>query len=110
MCILWLVVTVLETLSLSTTQKSAHITNCQCEMVYVHVWQMGHMCGLWWQAGWSLRLVGASSGTEEGSEDIITNTHVFIHTYTHLISPLINHQCFTTVHLPVSLEVGEGWR
>lgn len=42
----------------------------------VCVWQMGHMCGLWWQAGWSLRLEEASSGTEGGSEDSNTSSPI----------------------------------
>ena len=41
MCVVWLVVTVLETLLLSTTQRSAHITIYQCEIVCIC------MCGRW---------------------------------------------------------------
>lgn len=45
----------------------------------MYVWQMGHMCGLWWQAGWSLRLVEGfiwdRAGKGGGSQDSNMNTH-----------------------------------
>lgn len=44
-----------------------------------------------------------------GSEDNNKYTHIFINTQTHShYVPLINHQCFTTVHPPVTLEVVGG--
>lgn len=47
-----------DSLIVQSTKKRSHYQLSVRDVVYVHVWQMGHMCGLWWQAGWSLRFGG----------------------------------------------------
>lgn len=79
---MWLALMVLETLLLSTTQKSSHIANisvrfcvCACVADGTHVWSV--------VAGWLEPEVSEGFFRKGGAaEDNNTNMHIFIHAHT----------------------------